>query len=290
MIIHRFDRRSLLESAIWALPLLQQELAGRAAQARTSVKWVAMYGPVADERALSSYDIVVLDPGFRGSVSSVREKGARVCAYLSLAEIRMTDPLYKEVSPKALLEANSAWPDTLRVDVRNAGWKQLVPDHALPRIVELGFDGVFLDTLDTPIYLEQMQPKNNKGMCDAGIDLVLAIRSRYPSLFLMLNRGYSSLPRLIMFIDCLVMESLLTVLDEQTGKWRWSPIADVVRQVATLAPLVQRRPEMPLLSLDYWNMTDDPTVREIYRRERTLSHSPYVANRLLDQIFPEPEA
>ena len=177
MIIHRFDRRSLLESAIWALPLLQQELAGRAAQARTSVKWVAMYGPVADERALSSYDIVVLDPGFRGSVSSVREKGARVCAYLSLAEIRMTDPLYKEVSPKALLEANSAWPDTLRVDVRNAGWKQLVPDHALPRIVELGFDGVFLDTLDTPIYLEQMQPKNNKGMCDAGIDLVLAIRS-----------------------------------------------------------------------------------------------------------------
>lgn len=249
-----------------------------------------MYGPTGDERALSAYDIVVLDPGFRGSIASVAGRGARVCAYLSLAEIRTTDPLYKDLSPDVLLGANSAWPDTLRVDVRNAEWRELVLDRALPRIVELGFSGIFMDTLDTPSYLEETQPDGNKGMREAGIDLVLTIRNRYPHLFLMLNRGYSSLPQLIMSIDCLVMESLLTARNQQSGRWQWIPVAEVVQQISALAPLVQRRPEMPLLSLDYWDMADDPTVGEIYRRERALNHSPYVADRLLDRLFPEPEA
>src|SRR5437764_7172228 len=59
-----------------------------------SLKWIAFYGQTSDEQVLSSYDIVILDSMFKGSVAIVAEAGARVCAYLSLGEIRKSDTFY----------------------------------------------------------------------------------------------------------------------------------------------------------------------------------------------------
>jgi hypothetical protein len=55
-----------------------------------------------------------------------------------------------------------------------------------------------------------------------------------------------------------------------------------------LSPANRRSPQLPILSLDYWNPDDPATIREIYRRERALGHSPYVATINLDQIVDPP--
>jgi polysaccharide biosynthesis protein PelA len=55
-----------------------------------------------------------------------------------------------------------------------------------------------------------------------------------------------------------------------------------------LRPARERRPPLPVLSLDYWDPSDPKTIREIYRRERALGNIPYVGSRLLDRIVPEP--
>ena len=80
-------------------------LAMKAESAR-GVKWLAFYGETADEQELSRYDLVVLDPMFKGSKDVIAHAGARLCGYLSLGEISTTDPRYGQIDPAALLEAN----------------------------------------------------------------------------------------------------------------------------------------------------------------------------------------
>ncbi len=142
------------------------------AASESCIKWIAFYGQAADEQVLSSYDIVVLDPMFKGSVAAVAKHGARVCAYLSLGEIRTSDSLYNRVSPGALLEENPAWPGTRRIDVRHRAWQDLLLREVIPSIAAKGFTGLLLDTLDTPPFIEQTDPAGKRGMRQAAVDLV----------------------------------------------------------------------------------------------------------------------
>ena len=142
------------------------------------MRWLAFYGATADESVLAIYDIVVLDSAFQGSISRVADAGARVCGYLSLGEIRTSDSLLMYLDPAALLPENPDWPGTRRVDIRDPSWRSLVIDRRLPSLVSQGFTGVMLDTLDTPPYLEQLDPVRYRGMREAAIALVCVIVDR----------------------------------------------------------------------------------------------------------------
>jgi uncharacterized protein (TIGR01370 family) len=257
----------------------------RAASA-DSIRWLVFYGESADEAALAGYNIIILDPGYRGSIPKIVARGPRVCGYLSLCEIRTSDPLFGALDPSVLLEPNPEWPGTRRVDIRNPSWRSFILEIAIPSITAAGFDGLMFDTLDTSAYLEATDPVRYRGMRAAAVELVGVIRERCPNMMLIMNRGYELLPQLVQKIDALIVESLLTVPDQRGGFVFADPI-EVKREIALLKPATQRQPPLPVLSLDYWDPGDVKTIAEIYRRERDLGHHPYVAGRLLDRIVPE---
>jgi uncharacterized protein (TIGR01370 family) len=255
--------------------------------ATTSIRWLAFYGVSADESLLGTYDIAVLDPGFQGSISLVAGAGTRVCSYLSLGEIRASDPFFSFVDGAALLAENPDWQGTRRVDVRAPSWCSFVLEKLIPSIAAKGFTGLMLDTLDTAPYLELLDPSRYRGMKAAAIGLVATIRERWPGLTLIMNRGYALLPHVVENIDAVIAESLITFPDQQSGGFAWVHPRQMEQQLSLLKPATQRRPPRPVLSLDYWYPEDVKTIAEIYRRERDLGHHPYVATRLLDQIVPE---
>ncbi len=289
---HRVVRRTLLQ----ACAVLGAALSLRSSQPQSAetlsaqkFKWLAFYGQTADEALLASYDIVVLDPMFRGSLEQVASKGARLCGYLSLGEIRRADRLYTDIDPTILIDQNPHWPGTYRIDVRNPSWKKIVLDEMIPFVARQGFTGVFLDTLDTPAYLEQQQPEARRGMREAAIDLVRSIRYRFPDMFVIINRGYALLPDLIGSMDAIVAESLLTVADDRDPRgYRWTPASEVAHVLSLLIPVTEGKARVPILSLDYWDPRDTETIRAIYARERQMGHHPYVATRMLDTIVPRP--
>jgi polysaccharide biosynthesis protein PelA len=252
-----------------------------------SLRWLAFYGTTAEEAILATYDVVVLDPAFQGSISEVAAGGARVCGYLSLGEVRTEAPFVDELDPAALLTENSDWRGTYRVDVRSSDWRSLILDRQIPSLAEQGFTGLMLDTLDTPSHLENLDPSRYGGMRDAAIALVHAIRARWPEMALIMNRGYALLPDVRDQIDALIAESFMTLPNSQTGGFAWVDSKQIEVHLALLKPAVDRRPPLPILSLDYWDPDDPGTIAEIYRRERDLGHHPYVATRPLDQIVPE---
>jgi uncharacterized protein (TIGR01370 family) len=249
-----------------------------------SIRWLAFYGAAADEAVLGTYDIVVLDPAFQGSIDRVTSAGARVCSYLSLGEIRKADAFFAFLAPEALLPENPDWPGTHRVDVRDPSWRSLVLDRQIPALAAKGFTGIMFDTLDTPPFLEQQDPVRYRGMTQAAIELVGAIRERWPDLMIIMNRGYALLPSVVDKIDAVIAESLMTMPDPAASGGKWVEASQVELQITLLKPATRRRRPVPILSLDYWDPDDASTIAEIYRKERDLGHHPYVATRSLDKI------
>ena len=262
--------------------------AGRAlAETQSSIRWLAFYGVAADEAILASYDVVILDSGFQGSISRLAGADRSVCGYVSLGEIRSSDPSFEFLDPAALLPENPDWPGTRRVDIRHPSWRSLVLDRQIPSLASQGFTGLMLDTLDSPPYLELSDPERYAGMRQAAVDLVESIRALWPQMMLIMNRGYALLADVIHTIDAVVAESLLAAPDPETGGFAWVDRDRVDTQLSLLSPASLKRPPLPILSLDYWDPDDPKTIAEIYCRERELGHHPYVATRLLDQIVPE---
>jgi uncharacterized protein (TIGR01370 family) len=261
---------------------------GLRSSSERGVKWIAFYGWTAPEAVLAEYDLVILDPMFNGAVDGVAEQGATVCGYLSLGEIRSADTWFSQVDPSALAGENPAWPGTWRIDVRSEEWKRVVLEAVIPSIVFKGFNGLMLDTLDTPPYLEALDPDRYGGMRQASIDLVCAIRTTFPDLTLVMNRGYALIGDVADRIDAVMAESLLTSpLEGQPGSFRWNDRAEVIQQLALLSPVTNRA--VPILGLEYWNPQDRASIRSLYAAHRQLGHHPYVSTRLLDQIVPEPQ-
>ncbi|WGD49478.1 endo alpha-1,4 polygalactosaminidase [Bradyrhizobium sp. CB1650] len=255
--------------------------------ARKTIHWLAFYGVTAEEAVLATYDIVVLDPDFQGSIGRVADGGGKVCGYLSLAEIRMSDPLVARLDPAALLPENPDWPGTHRVDIRHPTWRSLILDVRVPALAAQGFTGLMFDALDTPPYLEKLDQNRYSGMRAAAIELVVSIRARWPDMMLIMNRGYALLPDLVGQIDAVIAESLMTSPGPRGEGFAWIDRHQLDLQLELLQPATRRIPPLPILSLDYWNPDDASTIAEIYRRERELGHHPYVATRSLDLIVPE---
>jgi polysaccharide biosynthesis protein PelA len=253
--------------------------------------WIVFYGAEADCETLSAYDLIVLDPAFKGSIAKCQAKGAKALAYLSLGEISKTSAFFPLLADRAaLLSENANWPGAFRVDVRNPAWRALILEKAIPTLMSRGFSGLFFDTLDTPPYLEKSNPERFPGMRDAAVDLVRSIRRRFPQALLAMNRGYDLLPDVVRDIDAVIAESFMTSHGFDDKTYLWLESASVAQHAALLRPARERTPPLPVLSLDYWDSGDAETLREIYRRERALGNIPYVGSVLLDRIIPEPRA
>ncbi len=268
---------------------LTRRTGARSRDLRPGVSWVLFYGVNADPGVLARYNIIVLDPAFEGSIQACAADGAKTFAYISLGEFATTQNFVSIPSDSAvLLDENPNWPGTFNVDVRRPDWKSLILDEVVPRLLALGFVGFFLDTLDTPPHLEEIDPIRFRGMHAAAAALVHALRRRVPDAPIIMNRGYSLLSEVADAIDGVVAESFLTTYDFATKSYKWVEPALVVRQHELLRPARERRRPLAILSLDYWAPRDEETIRRIYDYERSLGHLPYVATILLDQIMEEP--
>jgi polysaccharide biosynthesis protein PelA len=256
----------------------------RSAQFRS---WIAFYGATCDAASLANFDLIVLDPGFRPPLDNVMSKGASAIAYLSISELRKSDDLDPERGHLTLLSENPAWPGTHLVDVRDPRWRAHILDFSIPLLLSRGFCGVFLDTADTPGYLENKDPIRFKGARLAAVELIRSIRARFPDVLLVMNRGYDLLSEVIHDIDAVVAESLIST--HASSDYHWLGPDAVAEQLAALRPARERVPPLTILSLDYWRADDAVTIGEIYRRERALGNTPYVGTRLLDKIVPEPK-
>lgn len=267
---------------------------GAAAQFRAprdtqAAPWLVYYADAEPVEAFQPFDLLVLDSQFHPPLPVLRDRGKVLLGYISLGEVEQHRPWFDAVRAEGiLLQENKFWPGSFFVDVRDRRWVKRVIEDLIPDILHAGFDGLFFDTLDNPLYLEESDPQTYAGMTEAAARLVRAIRLNYPTVPIMLNRGYGLLPEVETAIDMVLGESVYADYDFETQTYGRVEPALYQEQVDLLQAAKARRPALRVMTLDYWDPADRAGVAEIYRVQRANGFEPYVATIDLDVIVPPP--
>jgi polysaccharide biosynthesis protein PelA len=254
----------------------------RTTQLEAATDFVVYYG-AGELDALSRYDLAIIDPSTlnRDEITELRSRGTLVVGYLSVGEIEAHDPWLVDgtVPHSWILGRNRNW-GSLFVDASQPGWQELMRDRAVELVEEYGFDGVFLDTVDTAI---DVAPETGPGM----VELIQGLRNAEPDALLIQNRGFDLLPDTQGTIDGVMFEDLSTTYDFEANTYeRIEPDPSVT------SDLQARHDEtgLPVLALDYAEPSDAATIARAVRIARGFGFIPAVTVIALDEVPAPPDA
>lgn len=230
---------------------------------------------------LAQLSLAILQPGnYRPrELAELRAAGTRTIAYLSLGETssvgRETAWLLRDAAQRPI--RNPEW-NTYYVDVRQEAFAREVLEAMIPSLLDAGFDGLFLDTLD----VQDRFPELRAGF----VALVKSIRARYPDAILVANRGFTILGEIAPALDGVMFESFTSYY--RAGRYRdWSD-ADLAWSDETARALRERAPALVVLALDYALPEDHPRIDASVRRARAHGFVPYVGTVALDRLYYHP--
>ena len=257
--------------------------------AASSDRFVICYAAEIPAGALASCRWVVLDGDHHPDLAPLHAAGATTYGYVSIGEIERTRQHFTEAAAAGLLlDANPNWPDSRYIDLRRPEWETLLLDRIVPAVLNQGFNGLFLDTLDDAAFLETRDPVHCAGMTQAAARLVQAMHQRFPDAKLMLNRAYEIQPLVCDFLDSVLAESIYGGYDFARKRCRTQSPMDVRWQLDRLANLRQRAPDVRIFTVDYWDPRDLSGQRRIYAQQRRNGFVPYVATIDLQHVVAEP--
>ena len=257
--------------------------------ANAALRWGVDYGAATDPVLARACALLVLEPHHARPIAPLRGPGSILLGYFSLGEVERSRPYFAGLEKAgALRAANPNWPDARLADLRHPAWRAAVLDRLVPAILALGYDGIFIDTMDNAEAMERQDPVANTGMVAAGVSLIAAVRARFPKIRIMLNRGYALLPDVAPKIDYLLGEAMASRWNFAAKRYDLLSESDWAWQAGRLRAAQARNPALTLTTLDYWDPADTKQVAALYARERAAGFSPYVATLALDRLMPEP--
>jgi polysaccharide biosynthesis protein PelA len=256
--------------------------------AKEPIHWAAYYSDELPPNRFAGFQLLVLDADSHPPLSLLL-KNRVLLGYISIGEVEKSRKHFAGVKAEKLLAGQNAnWPDSYFVDVRDRRWTSRVK-RIIKDVLQQGFHGVFLDTVDDAEYLESKDPKLYQGMKDAMARLILDVRREFPGIPIAVNRGYAILPKICGSMDFLLGESVITTYDFSAKEYRRVPHAQYVEHQKILRSAQQCNSKLTVLTLDYWNPKDAAGIARIYREQIANGFHPYVSTLKLDQIIPEPK-
>lgn len=177
-----------------------------------SYPWLVFYGEAIQKKATDKVRLAILDPD-QIQATTLKPTATKLIGYISVGEAEPYRAYWEQVKNSSfLVEKNPVWGSYL-VDIRSSPWQELLLHRVIPKILELGYDGIFLDTVDTAFYLEEKDPERFEGSKRALVQLIKKIREIYPALLIYMNNGLEVLDDVAITIDGVVVEDLYTHYD-----------------------------------------------------------------------------
>ena len=287
-------------------------------------KWVYwLSDPVLADLAASDADLVVIDYSNYGSVDGeftsddldvLHDEGKLAVAYMSIGEAEVDrfywDPAWvdgdgalTDEAPSWLTEPNPDFPDNYKVQYWESDWQDVIfGDTAgddksyLDRIIDQGFDGVYLDIIDA---YEYFGPDGESGVDreSAGNDMIAFVKAIAD--YARETRGVA---------DFLVFpQNGLAIMEEDDG----CDFAQVSNGVgsednfyfgdeendndldldhyAEVSPFLTALVDegKMILAVDY--VQDADKQSDFYQRALDAGYLPYVGERELSQLYSQPE-
>lgn len=247
--------------------------------------WVCVYSQDASIRNIKKFDLAILDPEAHPDLAELKKSNTFVIGYVSLGEVGDYRWYWNLIAHEPwILDKNPNW-DSYMIDVRAPEWQALVIEKIIPQIIEKGFDGVFLDTIDNAEYLEKYYPaKKFPGARAAMINLIRVIRKKFPSIYIIVNRGFSMLSEISSVIDGVVAESIFTRIDFENNTVRLLTPDEYYMNIQRLVA-ARSKFNLTIFTLDYINPNDTTYVNSIMTKSRNYEFIPYLSTTKLDSIY-----
>lgn len=262
-----------------------------ASPCRAEERWAVYYGSELPAGRFAEYDLVVLDGEYAAPLAVLNAQGKTVLGYISFGEGETYRSYYKDLKAKKIfLRKNPQWKGHIVIDVRKNEWKDYLINTLIPTVLARGFGGVMFDTVDSPLDIGARTEAEKQEMAQASIALLCEVRSMFPNIKIMINRGFDILPEAAPCIDMLMGESTRTDLQLESKKTprllsdeEYASYVDVMKR-AQLA-----NPALKIYTLDYWPQTDPEGIRKIYTTQRSNGFIPYVSTMDLQKVYSEPQ-
>jgi len=166
------------------------------------------------------YDMAIVDPDNHFPIEFLKDQIILI-AYVSLGEAEIYRKYWEKIKNEEwVLGDNPDWKGNFYVDVRSKEWMDIIIDEVIPPIIEQGFKGIFMDTLDTSIMLEDEDPEKYEGVNDAMVELVKGIHEKYPDLYLISNNGFAILGTVSPYLSGALAEDIYTMPDFDNGGYK----------------------------------------------------------------------
>lgn len=233
---------------------------------------------------LPEHDLVILDADSHPSLKDIQDSVILI-AYLSVGEAEDYREYWKRIAGKEwVLNENPNWEGNYYVDIRNDEWHRLVLEEIVPNIMEKGFDGLMLDTLDTVDILSGNSAKDFQGANEAMIELVREIHEKYPKLYLISNNGFSILEEIAPYLSGILVEDIHMMIDFEKNNYKKVPEQDRNYKINLLKGIASGH-NLSVFNIDYAPQGDRKLINKCIRKSRQLGYKPYVAERDLNKIY-----
>src|SRR5690554_2217363 len=133
-----------------------------------------------DPADVSNYKMIIIEPDFYtpSDIHKFKLKGPSVIAYVTLGEVDKYRWYYKDLEKIGFLGINENW-DSPFLDLEDPETRKLILEKVIPRILEKGVDGLFLDTVDA------VSPyTSRKHLAPYMLQLIKDIRKAYPDIII----------------------------------------------------------------------------------------------------------
>lgn len=272
-------------AAVVALALLAAAVSPVRTVAGEFPSYAVCYSENPDCEALAKFSLVVLDPGTNADVAALKAKGVKVIAYLSVGEINSaTEPFERMSKRGALLGENPDWPGSYYVNIASAAWSREVLDNAIPRIVKKGFDGLFLDTLGSPLALAEKNLSSLENPEETVYRFLRRIRSKFPDLYIIANNFEDHSDVAAPCVDAFNVESV--VLTYNFAEKKYEPARDdsVSVRIEKLNGIAARY-GLDVFVVDYAPEASAEVALAAYERLKKLGFTPFISAVELDRVY-----
>lgn len=229
-----------------------------------------------DSKQLKAFQMGILDPVSHPDFTNFNKKFIAI-AYLSIGEAADYRDYWEEIKTCSwILSPNPNWPGDYYVDVRSPRWQEIILEKEIPKIIKEGFQGVFLDTLDTASYLESIDENKYRGSIAAMVELIHKIRERYPQIYILSNNGLEFIDKVISDVDALVVESVFSAAQKTESLYKLDILQRIKKQYKKLVFIIDY--------VDKNTVFDAKKLRKMALRD---GFKPYIAEKDLNKIYTE---
>lgn len=270
-----------------------------------------------EELQRSPYDLLVVDattglssgrPFNASEVSALKKKPdgtpRTIVSYLSVGEAEDYRPEYfspeymEEDAPDWLMHENKDWKGNRIIKFCSDGWQKTIlgdengksvynsiESSPLYRLIDLGFDGVYLDRVDVYEEVSKQCPNAKQRMIDFVIKLAAHARKRNPHFMVILQNAEDLLqhPRMVKALDAVAKESLFHGWGGGDGSNSRAINAAKDISWSTERLDIARKAGRPVFVVDY--CADRPRADLSVKRIREQGYIPYIAKKSLNTLY-----